>query len=145
MREQIKKYIFYISYYLIIVVLLFSGIAKLIDPLPTIETLNAVNFFDNEVNIFITTSLSLVEIGLALVLISKNYLKIVTVIITLIFIGFLFFAIYGYAIGLNEDCGCFGEIIKSQFKEGMLIRNVILSILGVILIYNRGHIIKTKR
>ncbi|MCF8357070.1 MAG: hypothetical protein K9H48_21725, partial [Melioribacteraceae bacterium] len=59
-KREFEKILFNFSYYLISGVLLFSGITKLIDPAPLIETLKAIQLFPDEIVIFISTILQLV-------------------------------------------------------------------------------------
>lgn len=44
-------------------------------------------------------------------------------------------------IGLENDCGCFGKAVESNFGIGMIIRNVLflaLSLIGLIKIENKS-------
>ena len=125
-------------HYSVVVVLLFSGITKIIDPLPLIKTLEATKIFsfisfENEINIFIATILPIIEIGLAFLLILKIRLKVVLLITLILFGSFLIYSIYGYYLGLTNDCGCFGDIIKSEFGVGMIVRNIFFLIITAFL------------
>ncbi|NCO31437.1 hypothetical protein GW891_01045, partial [bacterium] len=87
-------------HYSVVAVLLFSGIAKIIDPLPLIKTLEATKIFSyiswgNEINIFIATTLPIFEIGLAFLLFLKIKLKVVLQLTLLLFTSFLLYSIYG--------------------------------------------------
>ena len=126
------------AYYLIVSVLLFSGVAKIIDPLPLIKTLEAFKLFsftsiENEINLFIATTLPIYEIGLALLLVLKIKLNIALPLTLLLFTTFLFYSIYGYYIGITNDCGCFGDLIKSEFGVGMVVRNIVFLLIVVAL------------
>jgi len=55
-------------YYLIAAVLLFSGIVKILDPLPLIETLKLITIVPESLHILLATLLPVVEIGLAVLL-----------------------------------------------------------------------------
>jgi len=119
-----------------------SGIAKIIDPLPLIKTLEATKIFSyiswgNEINIFIATTLPIFEIGLAFLLFLKIKLKVVLQLTLLLFTSFLLYSIYGYYLGLTNDCGCFGDIIKSEFGVGMIVRN--LGFVLILVFLNSGR------
>jgi len=129
-------------HYSVVAVLLFSGIAKIIDPLPLIKTLEATKIFSyiswgNEINIFIATTLPIFEIGLAFLLFLKIKLKVVLQLTLLLFTSFLLYSIYGYYLGLTNDCGCFGDIIKSEFGVGMIVRN--LGFVLILVFLNSGR------
>ena len=114
--------------YFIILILLISGIAKIIDPLPIIKSLEAFKLFSftqfgNEINIFIATTLPILELTLAILLIAKIKLSVVLPLTLLLFSGFLIYSIWGYYLGITNDCGCFGTLIKSEFGVGMIVRN----------------------
>ncbi len=137
----VSNVIHYLLFYVIITVLFISGIAKIIDPLTIVKTLEAFKLFsftslENEINIFIATTLPILEIGLAILLITKTKLKVVLPVTLLLFTSFLFSSIYGYYLGITNDCGCFGSIIKSEFGWGMVVRNVFLLLLNVMLIFS---------
>jgi hypothetical protein len=67
-----------------------------------------------------------VEIILGLLLIMKIQTKKNLLAATILFFGFFVFSIYGTAIGLNNDCGCFGNSIRSEFGLTMIFRNLVL-------------------
>lgn len=126
LKLQPKEFINKSFLYLIVLVLLVSGLAKIIDPLPLIKTIEAFKLFSDTINIFISTTLPILEIGLAVLLLMKVNLKITLSLTLLLFASFLFYAIYGYFLGIKNDCGCFGDIIKSEFGVGMIVRNIFL-------------------
>jgi len=103
------------AYYLLTAVLLFSGIAKIIDPLPLLNILKQVTFLPAELQIIIATLLPVVEICLALLMLTKSKLKLVLPIVAMLFAAFLAFSIYGIFAGLGADCGCFGNVVKSSY------------------------------
>ncbi len=125
-----------ILYYLIIVVLLFSGISKIIDPLPMMETMKAVFKVNESLLILVATILPIIEIGFGLMLVFNVQTKKTLFGITILFFCFFVFSIYGTIIGLNNDCGCFGKNIKSEFGLIMITRNLIL----VLIILTLGKI-----
>jgi len=57
---KINKYIYFVSFYIITAVLLFSGIAKIIDPLPIINTLKLITIIPASLHIIIATLLPVV-------------------------------------------------------------------------------------
>ncbi|MCB9250778.1 MAG: hypothetical protein H6613_20665 [Ignavibacteriales bacterium] len=41
----------------------------------------------------------------------------------------------GFFFGLNADCGCFGNAIKSDFGWGMILRNTLLLLITIYISY----------
>lgn len=122
-----QSVLYFVSYYLIVGVLLFSGISKIIDPIPTIETLNAAFKFSDGINLFIVTVLPIVEIALAIMLLLKYKQRITSIAVAALFFMFSLFAVYGTVIGLSIDCGCFSNVVSSEFGITMILRNLILT------------------
>jgi uncharacterized membrane protein YphA (DoxX/SURF4 family) len=114
--------------YLIAVVLLFSGTSKIIDPTPMIETLKVAFKLNENLLILAATLLPIIEIVLGLLLVIKIQTKKTLLAVIVLFFVFFAFSIYGTAIGLNVDCGCFGGAVKSEFGITMIIRNLVLLI-----------------
>ena len=138
---KIKKYgiikiLYNVSFYMITAVLLISGIAKIIDPLPLLNTLKQITFLPTELQIIIAALLPVVEIGLALLLLMKIKLNITKKAVVFLFGIFLITSLYGTLAGFGTDCGCFGNTIKSGFGWGMVGRNTIFLILSLILTIN---------
>ncbi len=134
--SKVKKILYFVSFYLIAAVLLLSGIAKIIDPIPLINTLKLITFIPESFLVIIATLLPVVEIGLALLMFTKTKLKITLPIIAVLFTVFLGFSIYGMLAGYGNDCGCFGNTIKSSFGLGMIIRNALFLIISLYLTIN---------
>jgi hypothetical protein len=146
-KELTPKKLFY--YFNIIItfvlsfVLIFAGISKIIDPSPLINNLTAAfNFLPGTVLILISTILPLIELSLGLLLIFSLYkgnlksrLKIILIVTTSLFGLFLAYSIYGYIIGLKNDCGCFGNAVKADFGVGMIIRNSSFLLLSVCFLF----------
>jgi len=63
---------------------------------------------------------------------------------TILFMFFFLFSVYGAVIGLENDCGCFGNAVDSSFGIGMVIRNFLfVSLSGSLLIkYEKTLLIK---
>jgi len=125
-----------IAFYLLTAVLLFSGIAKIIDPLPLLNTLKQITFLSTELQIIIATLLPVVEIGLAFLMLTKSKLKMVLPIVAMLFAAFLAFSIYGIFAGFGADCGCFGNVVKSSFGWGMIFRNTLFLVLSLVININ---------
>jgi hypothetical protein len=113
-------------YYFICAVLLFSGVSKIIDPSPMIETMKAAFKVNENLLVLTATILPIIEIALGLLLVLKIQTKKTLLAITVLFFGFFALSGYGTAIGLNNDCGCFGSTVKSEFGLTMIIRNLVL-------------------
>ena len=111
-------------YYFIAVVLLFSGVTKIVDPLPMMETMKAVFKVNENLLILAATILPVIEIGFGLMLVFNVETKKVLFAVIILFFCFFAFSVYGSIIGLNNDCGCFGSVIKSEFGIFMVLRNL---------------------
>lgn len=98
-------------FYFIAVVLLFSGVSKIIDPAPMIETMIAAFKINENLLILAAIGLPVIEIALGLMLVLKIQIKKTFLAATVLFFGFFAFSIYGTAISLSTDCWCFGDAI----------------------------------
>ncbi len=125
--------LFFVAFYLLSAVLLFSGITKKNDPLPLLNTLKQITFLPTELQIIIATLLPVVEIGLALLMVTKTKPKLTLPIVTAMLGLFLVFSIYGTVAGYGADYGCFGDVVKSSFGWGMILRNAVFFILSLII------------
>jgi len=135
-KLTLKRVFILILFYLLTAVLLFSGIAKITDPLPLLNTLKQITFLPTKLQIIIATLLPVVEICLALLMLTKSKLKMVLPIVAMLFAAFLAFSIYGIFAVLGADCGCFGNVVKSNFGWGMILRNTLFLVLSLIIILN---------
>jgi hypothetical protein len=99
-------------YYLLAIVLLFSGISKIINPAPLMETIKVSLRVNENLLILAATLLPMIEIALGLMLLLKIQTKKTLFATTILFFGFFTFSIYGTAIGLNVDCGCLAMQLK---------------------------------
>lgn len=124
--------VFKITYYCIVIILIFSGISKIVNPIPLLDTLKLFPFSE-DLNLIVTLLLPLFEIILGLLLILKIKMKTTLLIVSLLFLSFVAFSIYVTIIGVNGDCGCFGNVIKSEFGWDMIIRNIIFFLFSIIL------------
>ncbi|MFA8342519.1 MAG: MauE/DoxX family redox-associated membrane protein, partial [Rhodothermaceae bacterium] len=91
MKQKYNIYLTRVSKYLLVLILLVSGISKIIDPEFALEVLKAFNLFNESINIFIISILPILEIILAVMLL-LNY-KIRFTNISTIILFFIFFAI----------------------------------------------------
>ena len=66
-----------IMYYFIVGILLFSGAGKIIDQVPTIETLKAAFKLHDEINLIVATISPVIDVALAFIILSKYKLKII--------------------------------------------------------------------
>ena len=133
-------------YYFIAVVLLFSGVTKIVDPLPMMETMKAVFKVNENLLILAATILPVIEIGFGLMLVFNVETKKVLFAVTVLFFCFFVFSVYGTIIGLNNDCGCFGNLVKGEFGLVMIIRNSGLFIVALLIaMIDRSQIIIKKK
>jgi len=119
-------------------VLLLAGILKLQDNSALFETVAYITWLPVWLKVWIVDLLPYAELLLATLLLVRWKEKFVLPVIGLIFIGFLGFAIYGTATGMEGDCGCFGEFMDSTFGAGMIIRNAIFVGMAGFLFYKPG-------
>jgi uncharacterized membrane protein YphA (DoxX/SURF4 family) len=133
--SNIKSSAYSIGYYLIAVVLLFSGISKILNPIPLIETLKLIAKVPEEMLIIVAAVLPIVEISLGVLLILKLKPKPVLLTTLVLFAAFFLFSVYGTIVGLKNDCGCFGSLVKSEIGWGMIYRNGMLLFIVSILYY----------
>lgn len=132
--------VYAIGCYSISAVLLFSGITKIIDPWPLIETLKLLANMPEHFLIAISAILPIIEITLAITLILKIKPNIVLYAILALFASFLLFSVYGTIIGLKNNCGCFGSLMKSEIGWWMIFRNLVL--LGAVIILIKKNKLK---
>lgn len=130
-KENIVPKLFSLAYYFIALVLLFSGFSKIIDPESFLKVLNVtLGFLGENIVILIATILPVIEIALGLILILKLKVKETLIVILSLFIVFVLFAIYGFILGFDVDCGCFGTVIKNEFGILMIGRNLLLVVIA---------------
>ncbi|NMC98616.1 MAG: methylamine utilization protein [Bacteroidales bacterium] len=124
--------LFSASFYFLIALLLFSGISKVLDPQPVLETIKAVINASEELQIATATLLPVLEITLGVMLLLRIRAKETLIAVTILFLFFFLFSVYGTVIGLENDCGCFGNAVESSFGIGMVIRNIIFLLIAFI-------------
>ncbi len=106
-------------------VLILAGVLKLQDNTLLFESVAYITWLPLWLKFWIVDLLPWVEIFLAALLLVRWQEKFVLPVVGLVFIGFLGYAIYGTATGLEGDCGCFGELMDSTFGPAMIIRNAV--------------------
>lgn len=109
---------------------------KIIDPAGMMATLKSTYLFEENVILLITSIIPFLEVILGLTLLTKYKLKYSITITGILFLFFFVFAVYGYAIGLEDDCGCFGSIIESKIGFWMVIRNGVFMFITFLLFYS---------
>jgi len=128
----------------IILILLISGITKMINPHPLIEVLETLPFVLNIFIPSIVTLFPILEIILAIGLIWNIKIDFTFLTCNLLFFFFFIFAIYGMLVGLNTDCGCFGGFFKSYFDWKMIFRNFIFLLISSYLTISNNTFQKLK-
>jgi len=126
-----KNLLFWIVYYLISGILLFSGINKIFEPQQMLDSIKVLINISEDLQIIIATLLPVIEITLGIMLLIKKNIEKTLTAVTILFIFFFLISVYGNAIGLQKECGCFGETFKSQFGTGMIIRNAFFLLASV--------------
>ncbi len=126
---NLRQYLYATVYYFIAIVLLAAGIFKIYDPAPMLGTLDLIQFLNNPLSVFIATILPVIEIALGILLLTGKKIRISLMTATGLFWIFFGFSVYGYAVGLDADCGCFGNVIASDFGVGMILCNALFAVI----------------
>ena len=105
------KILYNISFYIISAVLLFSGIAKIINPLPIIKTLKLITIIPASLHIIIAILLPVVEIGLAVLMLMKIKLKITIKAVAFLFALFTLLMFSNIKIAITDEA----ELAHSNF------------------------------
>lgn len=125
----------WVSRLILAAVLLLAGILKLQDNTALFETVAYITWIPVWLKLWVVDLLPYAEILLAALLLIRWQEKFILPVVGLIFLGFLGFAIYGTATGMESDCGCFGEMMDSSFGAGMIIRNALFVGMAGLLFY----------
>lgn len=128
-----------VARYIIALVLVVSGIGKLIDPGPMIEILGQTPHFSEWMIIPVVSVLPVVEIVLAIALVIRYREKVNLLLCLGLFVGFLTFSIYCTLYGLNSDCGCFGSFLESHIGWKMVLRNFLFVLMVGFMIYQHKN------
>ena len=121
-----KVFLFNLIYYFIALLLVFSALVKFYDSSDLFSVLNQLNLFPSHINILISASLPFFELMLGISLFANYKIKTSLFLITFLFLSFLLIAVYGFFIGIDSDCGCFGNAFHSYFDSFLILRNFIL-------------------
>lgn len=141
-KENIVAQLFSLSYYFIALVLLFSGISKIINPENFLKALNVtLGIFRENTIVLIATAFPVFEISLGLMLLIKIKVKETLIAVLLFFVAFTVFAIYGTIKGFDINCGCFGSSVSSEFGVTMIVRNVLLLVIVGLLYRNEKMVL----
>jgi len=130
----LRQYLYITSYYFIAIVLLAAGVLKIYDPAPMLGTLEMIQFLNNPLSVLIATILPVIEIALGILLLTGKKMRISLIAATGLFWFFFGFSVYGYAVGLDANCGCYGNVIASDFGVGMILRNVLFVAIASMLV-----------
>lgn len=131
-----KKILYSTVYYTISIILIVSGMSKIISPESLPSILNLTGILPEPLIVIVSILLPVVEILLGVLLAVKVQIRIVVAAAGFLFLSFLLFSIYGTIAGLNSDCGCFGDLVKSDIGWGLVVRNSIFFILVLLLYFN---------
>jgi len=136
----LRRYLYATTYYFIAIVLLAAWMFKIFDPAPMLGTLDLIQFLNNPLSVFIATVLPVIEIALGMLLLTGKKIRISLIAATGLFWFFFGFSVYGYAVGLDADCGCFGNVIASDFGIGMIMRNAIFAaVASMVIIHHKKN------
>ena len=95
-----------------------------------LDTIKAVINVSEELHIAAATLLPIIELTLGVMLLLKIRVNETLIAVTLLFLFFFLFSVYGAVVGLENDCGCFGNMIESNFRINMIIRNFIFLLIA---------------
>ena len=145
MAHKLNKICVWVTKYLIVLILLASGISKIVNPEQTLEILRTFNLFSETTNLIIISILPVTEILLAVLLLTNYKTTRVNLTTLVLFTVFFIISISGYLLGFNKDCGCFGKLVESSFGISMIIRNLFFLLMTLYLFkYNNVCAGKTK-
>lgn len=119
----------------LIFILVLSGGLKIIDCSKMIEILQLLIWFPDRLVIITSTLFPIFELSLAFFMIIGYQRKLTSILCTGLFLFFFLFSVYGTIIGIEQECGCFGNLIKSYFDWKMILRNFIFFMLSSYLTY----------
>lgn len=137
--QQIIKWVQLFFRLALAAVLIFAGVLKLIDNTALFETVAYITWLPVWFKSILISTLPWAEIIVAGLLLLKWQFKYIVSFVLLIFAGFLGFSIYGFATGLEGDCGCFGDLAESSFGWGMIFRNAVFTAMAGFLFYDTGR------
>jgi uncharacterized membrane protein YphA (DoxX/SURF4 family) len=130
----LRRYLYASAHYFIAIILLAAGMVKIYDPVPLFRTLELIQFLNIRPFTFIAVIIPFIEIVLGVLILTGQMMRYTLIASTGLFWFFFGFSIYGYAVELGADCGCFGNVIASSFGYGMIIRNLIFALISTSLV-----------
>jgi len=127
-----KRLVTSLLQYFYAVVFIVSAITKLIEPgLFEITIINQGIISTREIAAYFARGIIIVELFLGLALLQPYYLKKIILPASMItLIGFTVILAVDIFIGKNDNCGCFGEVIKMSPIEA-IVKNILLLVLGI--------------
>lgn len=129
----VRRYLYFTAYYFTATVLLAAGALKIHDPSPLLGTLEVLSFINNSVTLIIAAILPVIEITIGILLLTGKYIRLTVISAAGLFWFFFAFSVYGSTAGLDADCGCFGNVIASDFGAGMILRNLSFAVISTLL------------
>ncbi|MBN2280097.1 MAG: hypothetical protein JXQ65_05925 [Candidatus Marinimicrobia bacterium] len=121
---------------IILIVLILSGIGKIIDPLPAIQLMEKLPLIPNILILPIASILPALELSLALGILLRYKKFIIYSVNLLLFLSFFILSIYGTILKIKVDCGCFGSLLESRVGWTMVLRNSVFLGLSIYLFIN---------
>lgn len=119
------------------IVFLLSGIGKLLDLSMAVISVDRFKLLPASLSPAATYLLVFVEITLGLILIIKKQPKFFAAATLALLTVFSIGVSFSILRGQSFDCGCFGSLIRSPIGIGLLIRNFILSLFSLIVLFAR--------
>jgi uncharacterized membrane protein YphA (DoxX/SURF4 family) len=135
----LRRYLYASAHYFIAIILLAAGMFKIYDPAPLFRTLELIQFLNIQLSILFAVIIPVIEISLGVLILTGQMMRYTLIASTGLFWIFFGFSVYGYAVGFDADCGCFGNVIASSFGYEMIIRNLIFALISTSLVLlNKG-------
>lgn len=131
-KKQILNYIQTAFRILLGVLLLVAGYLKVQDNSALFESVAYITWIPLALKSLVIDALPWIEIVMGTLLIFNLFGWVVKPAVTIIYLAFFLFAIYGLGSGIEGDCGCFGDpesgsvlamLLGSEFGWKMVIRN----------------------
>lgn len=122
--------------------MIISGISKIYDPEPAMNSIKQVFFYNNEINETLIAFVSCLELGLGFMMLFKVATRVILIFVSSVFFLFLLFSVYGTILRASADCGCFGQLVKTNFGTFMVARNFLLFFISVVLLLKSRFIEK---
>ena len=125
---------YFISYYFVSLLLVFSGISKIYNPFSLLESMRISLPIPTIVLIALVALITILEtlLGLSLLLRLKIKQNLITAVV--VFFIILAFSIYCFASSIPVDSGFFGGLLKSRFDISTIIKNAVFLIVTASLV-----------